>query len=175
MHSTQAPPGERTADGISTHLERSRQHLRDETAFGRILPISSTPLRSDLQLSPAPPGVAELFVSRGGGQRSAPRLQPRLDRFPSALDSGPYSPPRGLLTGLPREFFCCAGLIVHYDFDSRQGGSVVSHAPLGAQCTMETRASVCVCVHGCPAQFPGLRLHGMTHQSRCELRECSLS
>ena len=60
LHSTQAPPGERTADGISTHLERSRQHLHDETAFGRILPISSTPLRSDLQLSPAPPGVAEL-------------------------------------------------------------------------------------------------------------------
>ena len=47
LHSTQAPPGERTADGISTHLARSRQHLHDETAFGRILPISSTPLRSD--------------------------------------------------------------------------------------------------------------------------------
>ena len=63
LHSTQAPPGERTADGISTHLARSRQHLHDETAFGRFLPISSTPLRSDLQLSPAPPGVAELFVT----------------------------------------------------------------------------------------------------------------
>ena len=28
LHSTQAPPGERTANEISTHLERSRQHLR---------------------------------------------------------------------------------------------------------------------------------------------------
>ena len=34
--------------------------------------------------------------------------------------------------------------------------SVVSHAPLGARCTMERRVSVYVCVHECPAHFPGV-------------------
>ena len=63
LHSTQAPPGERTADGISTHLERSRQHLRDETASGGFTPSAPLHLRSGLQRPRAPSGVAQLFVT----------------------------------------------------------------------------------------------------------------
>ena len=55
LHSTQAPPGERTADGISTHLERSRQHLHDETAFGRILAHQLRLAAQGPTAAPAPP------------------------------------------------------------------------------------------------------------------------
>ena len=63
LHSTQAPPGERTADGISTHLERSRQHLRRRNHFGRFLRHSPHQLHSTAQRptgAPVQQRVAEL-------------------------------------------------------------------------------------------------------------------
>ena len=63
LHSAQAPPGERTADGSRRTSSDLDSISDDETAFGRILPMTSTPLRRGLQQSPAPPRVAELFVT----------------------------------------------------------------------------------------------------------------
>ena len=63
LHSAQAPPGERTADGISTHLERSRQRLRRRN---RLRTDSPHQLHSTAQRptgAPVQQRVAELFVT----------------------------------------------------------------------------------------------------------------